>query len=66
MASIASNSASVVNSLTQSLSSQAQQTEQIKNEIQSSIDKASSLTNASSGLDDEFQELINQLANLPR
>ena len=66
MANIASNSASVVNSLTQNLSSQAQQTEQIRNEIQASIDKAGSLTNAHNGLEEEFQELINQLANLSR
>lgn len=65
MANIASNSAGVVNSLTQSLSSQTQQTEQIKNEIQASIDEASALSSTGS-LDEDFQELINQLANLPR
>lgn len=66
MAAIASNSANLVSSLTQSLSSQTHQTEQIKNQIQSSIDKASSLVSANSSLEDDFQELISHLANLPR
>ena len=66
MADIASNSANVVNSLTQSLSSQAQQTEQISNEIQASIDKAGSFSNLNSSLEADFQELINQIANLSR
>lgn len=65
MADIANNSANVVNSLTQNLSSQTQQTEQIKNEIQASIDKASALADIGN-LDNEFQVLIDQLASLPR
>jgi methyl-accepting chemotaxis protein len=66
MAGIASNSANVVNTLTQSLSSQAQQTEQIRNEIQASIDKAGSLSNTHNDLEEDFQTLITQLANLSR
>jgi methyl-accepting chemotaxis protein len=66
MANIASNSANVVSSLTQSLSLQEQQTRQIRDEIQSSVDKASSLSTTNNDLEEEFQELISQLANLSR
>lgn len=61
---VASNSASVVSSLTDSLSSQTDQIEQIRNQLQGSVDGASMSDGAS--LDDQFQSLINQIGDLQR
>lgn len=66
MANNASHSASVVSSMTQSLSSQELQTRQIRDEMQSSIEKANSLSDTNNNLEEEFQELIAQLAKLSR
>ncbi len=64
MAGIASNSANVVNSLTESLRAQAQKTEQIKDELQASIDKTSSMEQEE--IEQQLQALINQIAALPK
>ena len=59
---IASNSASVVSALTSNLSTQAEQTENIKNELQNAIESSSMVDEGS--LDEQFQALINQINEL--
>ncbi len=62
---IVSNSAGVVSSLTSSLSTQTDQTEHIKNELQNSIESTSSALDSAS-LDEQFQALLDQINELQR
>jgi methyl-accepting chemotaxis protein len=63
---IATSSAGVVNSLTSNLSAQADQTEQIKNELQASIERSESLAMDGGSLNDQFQSVVDQLNALRR
>ena len=65
MEDMASNSASLVNSLSSNLDAQTSQAEHIKDDLESSIERSSTLTNDSS-IDDQFQILVDQLSTLSR
>jgi len=66
MEDIARNSADLVSTLASSLSAQSGQTEQIKLELEGSINRAGSLVNDSGSLSTQFQQLVDQLTQLSR